>query len=84
MKVQTASQLKYVTDEDLVQLGMSKPEQRRLKKYYNKYFPQNYLSKFKRLLSVKKDEALHGTGNINVGLTGNGSAHCENYLHPHY
>lgn len=70
LKVQSAAQLKYVTDEDLVQLGMSKPEQRRLKKFYNKHFPQNYLSKFKKLLTVKKDDGLHMSGNINIGLYG--------------
>lgn len=71
LKVQSASQLKYVTDDDLNQLGMSRPEQRRLKKYYNKHFPQNYLSKFKRLLSVKKDDSLlHGNENLSVGITG--------------
>ncbi|GLV41663.1 Activated Cdc42 kinase-like [Carabus blaptoides fortunei] len=71
LKVQSASQLKYVTDDDLNQLGMSRPEQRRLKKYYNKHFPQNYLSKFKRLLSVKKDDSLlHGNENLSVGIPG--------------
>jgi hypothetical protein len=28
---------------------MSKPEMRRLKKYFHKHFPQNYLSKFKKV-----------------------------------
>lgn len=56
MKIQNTSQLKYVTDDDLYQLGMSKPEVRRLKKYFNKYYPQNYLSKFKKMLLPKKDD----------------------------
>lgn len=56
LKIQNTSQLKYVTDDDYYQLGMSKPEVRRLKKYFNKYYPQNYLSKFKKMLLPKKDD----------------------------
>lgn len=36
---------------------MSKPEIRRLRKYYEKHFPHNYLSKFKKLLSHRKQES---------------------------
>lgn len=35
---------------------MSKPEMRRLRKYYEKHFPNNYLLKFKKLLTAKKHE----------------------------
>ncbi|KAK2577995.1 hypothetical protein KPH14_008425 [Odynerus spinipes] len=56
LKVQTTAQLKYVTEEDLNAIGMSKPEMRRLKKYFQKHFPQNYLSKFKKMLLPKRDE----------------------------
>lgn len=57
LKILKTSQLKYVTDEDLTLLGMSRPEQRRLKKFFTKYYPQNYLSRIKRLLGPgKKDE----------------------------
>ncbi|XP_036147683.1 activated Cdc42 kinase-like isoform X3 [Monomorium pharaonis] len=56
LKVQTTAQLKYVTEEDLNAIGMSKPEMRRLKKYFQKYFPQTYLSKFKKLLLSKREE----------------------------
>lgn len=35
---------------------MSKPEMRRLRKYYEKHFPHNYLSKFKKLLTHRKHE----------------------------
>uniref|UniRef100_A0A0K8S5G3 non-specific protein-tyrosine kinase n=2 Tax=Lygus hesperus TaxID=30085 RepID=A0A0K8S5G3_LYGHE len=56
LKVQNVAQLKYVSDEDLQQLGMSKPEMRRLKKYFQKHFPQNYLSKFKKMILSRKDE----------------------------
>lgn len=48
-QVQNASQLKYVSDDDLHQIGMSKPEMRRLKKFFDKHFPQSYLSKFKKV-----------------------------------
>lgn len=53
--------LKYASDEDLKQIGLSRPEIRRLRKFYEKYFPHGYLSKIKRLLqhpvTTKRDEA---------------------------
>ncbi|XP_049886318.1 activated Cdc42 kinase-like isoform X3 [Pectinophora gossypiella] len=62
LKVTKVSQLKFVATEDLVQIGLSKPEQRRYKKIYTKYFPNPYISKIKKLLSSnKKNEAFpHG------------------------
>ncbi|KAG7212493.1 hypothetical protein KM043_012804 [Ampulex compressa] len=60
LKVQTTAQLKYVTEEDLNAIGMSKPEMRRLKKYFQKHFPQNYLSKFKKMLLPKREEQTGG------------------------
>lgn len=52
------SHLKYASDEDLKQIGLSKPEIRRLRKFYEKFYPHGYLSKIKRLLQnpVKKDD----------------------------
>lgn len=49
LKVQNVPQLKYVTEEDLLSIGMSKPEMRRLKKFFQRHYPQNYLSKFKKV-----------------------------------
>ncbi|XP_061934024.1 activated Cdc42 kinase-like isoform X7 [Apis cerana] len=60
LKVQTTAQLKYVTEDDLNAIGMSKPEMRRLKKYFQKHFPQNYLSKFKKMLLPKREEPTTG------------------------
>ncbi|KAK0073275.1 hypothetical protein PV325_009988, partial [Microctonus aethiopoides] len=60
LKVQTTAQLKYVAEEDLDAIGMSKPEMRRLKKYFQKHFHQNYLSKFKKMLLPKRDEQSSG------------------------
>lgn len=56
LKVTHPTQLKFATDSDLAELGMSKPEVRRLRKYYEKHFPNNYLSKFKKLLSARRHE----------------------------
>lgn len=56
LKVQNVSQIKYVCDDDLHQIGMSKPEMRRLRKYFEKHFPQNYLSKLKKKILSKKEE----------------------------
>ncbi|XP_043260816.1 activated Cdc42 kinase-like isoform X5 [Colletes gigas] len=61
LKVHTTAQLKYVTEEDLNAIGMSKPEMRRLKKYFQKHFPQNYLSKFKKMLLPKREEQTSGS-----------------------
>ena len=49
LKIATIPQLKYVDEEDLVNIGMTKPEMRRLKKYYKKECPQGKLEKFKRV-----------------------------------
>ncbi|XP_055531298.1 activated Cdc42 kinase-like isoform X4 [Wyeomyia smithii] len=58
LKITSIAHLKYATDEDLRQMcGLSRPEIRRLRKYYEKYFPHGYLNKIKRLLHApKKDE----------------------------
>lgn len=61
LKVTKVSQLKFVATEDLVQIGLSKPEQRRYKKIYTKYFPNPYISKIKKLLSSKRNEAVSFT-----------------------
>ncbi|EAT36899.1 AAEL011046-PA, partial [Aedes aegypti] len=58
LKITTIAHLKYATDEDLRQMcGLSRPEIRRLRKYYEKYYPHGYLNKIKRLLQTpKKDD----------------------------
>ncbi|KAJ8929303.1 hypothetical protein NQ314_018010 [Rhamnusium bicolor] len=56
LKITHPSQLKFTTESDLLEIGMSKPEMRRLRKYYEKHFPHNYLSKFKKLLTHRKQE----------------------------
>lgn len=62
LKVTKVSQLKFVLTEDLVQIGLSRPEQRRYKKIYSKYFPNPYISKIRKMLkpSRKRDQNLHG------------------------
>ncbi|XP_075211911.1 activated Cdc42 kinase-like [Lycorma delicatula] len=56
LKVQNVPQLKFVSDDDMHQIGMTKPEMRRLRKYFEKHFPQNYLSKLKKKILSKKEE----------------------------
>lgn len=56
LKVTTVAQLKYVEEGDLAQLGMSKPEQRRLRKYFQKVYPQTYLRKFKNMILPKSKD----------------------------
>ncbi|GAB0094581.1 tyrosine-protein kinase PR2 [Sergentomyia squamirostris] len=54
LKITTVVHLKYASDEDLKQIGLSRPEIRRLRKFYDKYYPHGYLSKIKRLLQNPK------------------------------
>lgn len=49
LKISSVSQLKYVKEDDLAQIGLSKPEQRRLRKHFTKHFPQIYFKKFKQV-----------------------------------
>lgn len=60
LKISMVSHLKYASDEDLKQVGLSKPEIRRLRKFYEKYYPHGYLSKIKRLLQnpTKREDGL--------------------------
>lgn len=61
LRVYDVPQLKYIIDEDLYSIGMSRPEARRLKVCFQKYNPQTYTSKLKKLLlpnTWSKDEYL--------------------------
>ncbi|XP_072931190.1 activated Cdc42 kinase-like isoform X2 [Epargyreus clarus] len=53
LKVNKISQLKYVANTDLHQIGLSKPEIRRYRKIYGKHFPNPYMNKIKKLLIPK-------------------------------
>ncbi|XP_050683599.1 activated Cdc42 kinase-like isoform X2 [Leptidea sinapis] len=64
LNITNFSQLHYVTVEDLVNVGLSKPEQRRFKKRLHKHFPHNYLMRFKKLFRTHNrthENANHGT-----------------------
>lgn len=56
LKILLVSHLKFATDEDLRQVGLSKPEIRRLRKNYDKLYPHGYLSKIKKMLQPAKKE----------------------------
>ncbi|XP_030558596.1 activated Cdc42 kinase-like isoform X2 [Drosophila novamexicana] len=65
LKITNAAQFKYAADEDLRFIGLSRPEIRRLRKFYEKHFPHSYLSKIKRLLQapatiVKREDGATG------------------------
>lgn len=73
LKITNAAHVKYATDEDLKHIGLSRPEIRRLRKYYEKHFPHGYLSKIKRLLQapgtiVKRDAGEGSTTLSNASL----------------
>uniref|UniRef100_A0A2C9LT37 non-specific protein-tyrosine kinase n=1 Tax=Biomphalaria glabrata TaxID=6526 RepID=A0A2C9LT37_BIOGL len=53
LKVSTVEHLKYVKEEDLEDIGMTKPEMRRLKKFYKKEFPHGAINKLRKVLLLK-------------------------------
>ena len=61
LHVYQVSQLKYVTAEDLLHIGMSKPETRRLKTLYQKQSRHKYTNKIKQLL-LPMTVGSHGRG----------------------
>ena len=50
LKVTNLNQMKYVEEEDLIDMGMTKPEIRRLKKYYRKECPQGTFGKLRKVM----------------------------------
>lgn len=48
LKVTTVPQIKYVSDDDLVGFGMSKPEIRRLRRFFSKEHPKGALGRLKK------------------------------------
>ncbi|KAF8572105.1 hypothetical protein P879_00277 [Paragonimus westermani] len=51
LQVRSIEQIKYVEDTDLTELGFSRPEQRRLRKYFNRECPQTTMGKLRKRLS---------------------------------
>lgn len=49
LKVSTVEHLKYVREEDLEEIGMTRPEMRRLKKFYKKEHPQGAINKLRKV-----------------------------------
>ena len=49
LKVTTVEHLKYVQEEDLLDIGMSRPEMRRLKKFYRKEHPSGTFNKLRKV-----------------------------------
>lgn len=68
LKVTKVSQLKFVVTEDLAHIGLSKPEQRRYKKIYSKFFPNPYISKIRKLLSANKKNELVSVNFVNITI----------------
>ncbi|KAL5970610.1 Activated Cdc42 kinase-like [Taenia solium] len=51
LKIRMVNQLKYVTDVELVEMGMSRPEMRRLRRHFEKECPQTAMGKLKKKLA---------------------------------
>ena len=65
LKIASVPQLKYVAEDDLFSIGMSKPEMRRLKKFYKKECPSGKLEKFKRVSFIFNEyQFLYSTGKL--------------------
>jgi len=52
LKVASVAHIKYVDDQDLVGIGMSKPEIRRLRQFHKKVCPQGALGKLKKVYTT--------------------------------
>ncbi|XP_019623600.1 PREDICTED: ack-related non-receptor tyrosine kinase-like [Branchiostoma belcheri] len=61
LKVSNLSQLKYVEDDDLAAIGLTKPEMRRFKKFYDKECPKGFTGKLRKsiLRTHSKREVSH-------------------------
>ncbi|CDW53400.1 Pkinase Tyr domain containing protein [Trichuris trichiura] len=49
LKVSSVDHLRFVTESDLQEIGMSRPEQRRFLKIYQKHFPDSYIGKLRQV-----------------------------------
>lgn len=64
LKIQKVSQLKYATNDDLLQVGMTRPELRRMHKFFEKKFPTKYLGKIKKFLTPQSSSSGNNYGSI--------------------
>ncbi|XP_078337656.1 uncharacterized protein LOC111136017 isoform X3 [Crassostrea virginica] len=69
LRISTVPQLKYVEEEDLAGIGMSKPEMRRLKKLYKKECPHGALGKIKKARDAVRRASLRFTGGSTLDLS---------------
>lgn len=49
LRLRNAADLQYVEEVDLTGIGMSRPEQKRLRKEYVKMFPSGFVGKIKKV-----------------------------------
>ncbi|CEF59677.1 Activated CDC42 kinase 1 [Strongyloides ratti] len=57
LKLRHAGDLEYVEEQDLLSIGMSRPEQKRLRKIYEKYYPpKSFVGKLKNAFSGSKND----------------------------
>jgi len=52
LKIASVAHIKYVDDEDLAGIGMTKPEIRRLRQFYKKAYPQGAFGIFKKVCTL--------------------------------
>ena len=49
LRLSSVTQLKCIDDDELIKLGMTKPEVRRLRQFFKKEYPQSALGKLKKV-----------------------------------
>ncbi|PAA91853.1 hypothetical protein BOX15_Mlig013929g1 [Macrostomum lignano] len=75
LKVTSVNQLKYVEDEDLADIGLTKPEMRRLRKFFLRECPQSAVGRLRKRLTARGGGAGRGGGGEDdCGASGGGGA----------
>ncbi|UMM31411.1 hypothetical protein L5515_012898 [Caenorhabditis briggsae] len=65
LKLRNAADLQYVEEVDLLSIGMSRPEQKRLRKEYTRMFPSGIIGKVKK--AFKRSESLDRKNSNSTG-----------------
>uniref|UniRef100_A0AC35U7C7 Activated Cdc42 kinase-like n=1 Tax=Rhabditophanes sp. KR3021 TaxID=114890 RepID=A0AC35U7C7_9BILA len=65
LKLRHAGDIEFVEEQDLSSIGMSRPEQKRLRKAYDKYYPpKSFVGKIKNVFSSSKNDGNERKDNV--------------------
>ncbi|CAL8093947.1 unnamed protein product [Calicophoron daubneyi] len=82
LKIRSVQQIKYVEDSDLTELGFSRPEQRRLRKYFKRECPQTTIGKLYKRLSRPIVGRSSSVCRIKDSMAENGNISTRGTLYP--